>query len=861
MSKSSYLQSSFLGGVWAAEVQGRQDSDQYKAAMNACVNYYPIEQGSLTRRQGTEFIGHTKAGNLGRITDFDLSNNPLQLEFTSGWIRFIKGNSFLGNGDPLSVVSISSATPALVTTAAHGYSTGDTVFFTSALTTVFGPLFFRQFVATVVDATTFTIADALTGASFDGSTIPAFSSGDYNVTRIAELASPYTSTSWSLCTFLQDDAQLLIFHPTIATRVITQVGTGFGFAIGLYAFADGPYLDINTTSTTLTPSGTSGSINITASAVTGINPTLATPAGTGFQSTDVGRHIRLYLAPAAWDKTSDAYVIGDMVTYTDGNFYVALKNDNGPADNNGIAAIPTNIDHWALLGYIPTWVWALVTAVTSTTIVVATIEKSATSTNTVGFNILPTKIWRLGAYSGTTSFPSIGEWHEGRLWLAGAIVNRFDGSMADDSYSNFAPTYDDGTVADNNGIQFTVKSNEKNAIVWMSSNDSGILFGTQSSEWKLRASTLDDPMTPSSMQARRQSKYGSDAIAINVGKFNLFIQRAKRKVMEIVFGNSANEIKVTNLSLTASHLTVGGLEEIRFAKEPKPTVWSRTTDGRLCGMTYIRDDETLHAGWHNHPLGHTRLVDSISAGPSVDQLTDHLYLITHPASGSVTRYVERLTDVFDDNKKDFETFFLDGAIQTPYWKVATVITDGFAGILAYGYWAMIGNSLAGTFGALDMGDAVVAADGSISYPFTAATGFTAQYVTDTLALQPDTRINPVIGFAYTSQGQLLRPDHGNDAGARSGPAFGKKRRNHWFAVLLNRTQAMKFGTDFGSTLKPAKIATPGGTPIVQPTLFSGIYTDTITDDYSFDGMISWQQTRPLPGQILAVAGYIEVHDK
>ena len=39
-------------------------------------------------------------------------------------------------------------------------------------------------------------------------------------------------------------------------------------------FTDGPYLSENTTSTTLTPSGTSGSINITASASTLLQQTL-----------------------------------------------------------------------------------------------------------------------------------------------------------------------------------------------------------------------------------------------------------------------------------------------------------------------------------------------------------------------------------------------------------------------------------------------------------------------------------------------------------------------------------------------------------------------------------------------------------
>ena len=37
------------------------------------------------------------------------------------------------------------------------------------------------------------------------------------------------------------------------------------------------------------------------------------------------------------------------------------------------------------------------------------------------------------------------------------------------------------------------------------------------------------------------------------------------------------------------------------------------------------------------------------------------------------------------------------------------------------------------------------------------------------------RIPAVVGPAYESRGQLLRPDFGSDAGATNGPAFGKTR--------------------------------------------------------------------------------------
>lgn len=843
MGHASYLQSSFLGGEWAPEVQGHSPVDAYKIALNKCSNYCAIEQGSLVRRQGFQFVGHTKAGAAGRIQGFDISGTPLQLEFTDSWIRFINGDKFLSNGTK-SVASISTATPAVVTTTgAHGFSTGDTVVFAAAAGTT-GPLFFRQFVITNTGATTFTIVDALTSASIDGSTVPAAASGVYSTSRIAELASPYTGGDWAACTFLQDESSLIIFHKSYAARVITQVATGFGFAINTYTFQDGPYLDINLTATTLTPSAATGSVTITASAITGIN------GGSGFAATDVGRHIRLYSAPANWAAAS-TYAVGDQVLYVDGNSYVAIKN-------NSAGIVPTNIDHWSLLAFLPYWSWLLITAFTDTTHVTATVEPDVTGSsadaNAALFNTLATKQWQLGLYSTTTGFPTCGTYHEGRLWASGVTVNRIDGSMSN-LYGVFAPSAPDGTVSDANAVAFTTKANENNPILWMTADDVSLIYGTLTSEWVVKASALNDPITPSSVQARRLTTYGSSVGAgaqpVSALRMHIFIQRMNRKLIEVGHPQEAGQFyspnTVTNLSLTGSHLSKSGIAEIRYTQSPQGYIWARTVDGRLIGLSYLRDADKLNAGWFQAPLGTGRTVTSISSGPSTDSFSNRLYIISSKAG---TYWIEMLTDIFDDNKEDYDAFFVDAGIPTPYWNTTAT------GIKAWGFWAMIGTTLSGTFGTVDMGDAVVAADGSIVFPYTA--NFTAAYIASLQALDSD--ITPVIGSAYTSQWQLLRPDHAEDAGARAGPAFGKKRRNHWYAILLNRTQNMTIGTTFGTQYQ-IPLQDAGEHDVAASSLFSGIVSGTIDDDYSFDGMICGQQTRPVPGQVLAVGGFIESMDK
>jgi len=90
-----------------------------------------------------------------------------------------------------------------------------------------------------------------------------------------ELATPYLEAELFEIKFAQSADVLFICHPNHAARKLARTGHT-SWTLTEIDFTDGPYLSPNATSTTLTPSGTTGSVNITASAST-------------FAATDVGR--------------------------------------------------------------------------------------------------------------------------------------------------------------------------------------------------------------------------------------------------------------------------------------------------------------------------------------------------------------------------------------------------------------------------------------------------------------------------------------------------------------------------------------------------------------------------------------------
>lgn len=77
---------------------------------------------------------------------------------------------------------------------------------------------------------------------------------------------------------------------------------------------------------------------------------------------------------------------------------------------------------------------------------------------------------------------------------------------------------------------------------------------------------------------------------------------------------------------------------------------------------------------------------------------------------------------------------------------------------------------------------------------------------------------------------------------------------------MQTTQAVKFGTDF-ARMYPAIFKTPGGNAVAATELFSGIHNDKLADGHSTDGMICWEISRPYPGAMLALGGFLVTQDK
>jgi hypothetical protein len=474
-------------------------------------------------------------------------------------------------------------------------------------------------------------------------------------------------------------------------------------------------------------------------------------------------------------------------------------------------------------------------------------------------------------YSGTTGYPTCGVYFQGRLWLSGAIDNRVDASRPNVIF-DMAPTEADGSVFDNNAISYIFNSDDVNPIFWMIGQNAGIVAGTQAGEWLIVAPT-PGPITPTNIHASHDTHYGSSNIEPQATQLTIsFVQRFNQTVLEFFPDALSGKYIAPSLTERAKHLTTSGVQEIRFQQELISILWARMADGSLAGATYERDSlyssqPAKFVGWHRHDFSNGNLVESMCVGPSVDGSIDTLAMVQEIDD---LRHVEFMQSIFNVDAQGIQDgWFVDDGL-VPTGGVISGKTLTF-----YGLWSLNGSTCAVTCGGVDLGDFLISS-GSVTVPIDESPNdlFTTTYLQSISATTaygslatyidgPAGRlvVPAVVGFSFTSQGQILRPDTQDQSRSQLGIGLSRKRRIAQFGALLHLTQGISFGTDFNH-LRAAQLTSSGGQiDLTRLQLFSGVYWQTLDDTYGFDSMICWQIDRPYPGTVVSIGGMMNMSDR
>jgi hypothetical protein len=517
-------------------------------------------------------------------------------------------------------------------------------------------------------------------------------------------------------------------------------------------FTDGPYLDDNITTTTFGMS----------SHTVGTGRTLTASAvtginnNTGFQSTDVGR----------------------LFTFRDG--------------------------------------YGEITAITSTTVVTATVLKDMGSSST-------TTEWALGAFSDTTGHPSCVTFYEQRLVFAGTTEQPqtlFFSRSGD--YENMHENRG-GTVAADDAMIYTIASNQVNVIQSLKATRTLIIL-TSGGEFTLNSDSTGTAVSPTNINIKKQSNYGASNIdALSVGNATLFVQRAKRKLRELAYNFDTDGYVAPDMTILAEDVTLSGLDELTYQQEPHSIIWGIRGDGVLVGLTYQRSEQVV--AWHQHKLGGSFGATNHGIVESVISISGNSYnrtdedqiwvIVKRTINGTTRRYVEYFTPFqFDSSLTQFQ--FVDSA-------------------LAYS------GSATSTLTGLDHlnGQTVrVIANGATHPDKTVSSGSITLDRTTTAAK---------VGLAYTSTLQTMRLD----VGSQDGTSQGKTKRIFDVTLRFYETVGAKVGPDLNN-LEEIPFRSSAASMDVAVPLFTGDKKIEFRGNFETDGYLFVVQDQALPMTLLSL---------
>ncbi len=630
----SQLISSFNSGEWSPYLESRTNLEKYRNSCKKLENFIITPYGPANRRAGTEYLGAAKLSNTRcRLIGLDISDtNHIVMELGVGYIRFWKNGALItSSGTPVEAVQVDYLNNTTGLTPVHPYQEAD----------------LRAVQVCQINNLVY------------------LSHPSYPPQRLSRLS----DTSWT----------------------IGEVPFGNASIKNNWA----PMLDQNTSTTTITPSATTGT-SITLTASSGIFKAghvgsyweLAHPNPTTFISQNIDNTnatsgtIKILgkwslQTFGTWTATVDLQASTDngttwktVRTYRSNADYNATSSGEETVETlfrlvvSGFVTTTSSTAPRVMLSPLDPTLRGLVriTGFTNATTVTARVLKSLGGTGA-------TSQWREGAFSAVQGYPNAIALHDSRIIYAGTSSNP---SSLWGSYSNDFQNFKQGAY-DADSWFFTLASTTGGQIQWLVSK-SALLIGTTLDEWSMQASDQTRPITPTNVNVRQQSRYGSSfAGAQIINDTILYIQRMSRKIRELVY-TWASETWVSNdVTALAEHTTRTGILETAYQRVPDAILWLVRGDGQLVSMTYEREQQVV--GFARHLTdGVFESVATINGTNAEDEVW---VLVRRTINGATARYVERfklgMRDALDTADKANWWYVDAGKLQT-FGSPTTTIT-------------------------------------------------------------------------------------------------------------------------------------------------------------------------------------------
>lgn len=404
---------------------------------------------------------------------------------------------------------------------------------------------------------------------------------------------------------------------------------------------------------TLTPSGKTGSITVTAVKDT-------------FDDSLVGADIKLshevkeqicivgggvsdaYLCGRSWSLVTRGTWSGtvSLQKSTDGVTWETMRSYNAGKDynasDNGTVEEPVFLRMYSSLSDGGVAVTLTVYGFTHEAIVNVksvidskTIEGEVISPLPIGLaSVAATDLWYVGSWNKKYGYPSCATFFQDRLVFAGSIKqpNVVWMSKTGD-YTNFGVEKVNGTVTADSGIQIPIISRDLFNICHLVPGQDLMLL-TVGNEWIISGMEV---VTPSNLNPEMQTARGSSKVEPQfIGNQIVYVQRQGSTVRNISYTFEADGYTGMDLTILAKHLVSGYfLLDSCYSQEPDSILYYVRDDGKIICLTYLLEQE-VYAWSQIETKGRFECVVSVPTGNK-----DVVYtVVERQINGEQVRYIE-----------------------------------------------------------------------------------------------------------------------------------------------------------------------------------------------------------------------------
>lgn len=419
------------------------------------------------------------------------------------------------------------------------------------------------------------------------------------------LPTPYGASDLRLLRWDQSGDVIYIACSGKQQRKIERRSNG-SWSFVTYQPEDGPFRVENVSPTTLTASGLSSNITVTASASLFRSGHL----GALFSHTSVGQRVEMsFTTDNTFSDPIRVAGVGESRRFSisvSGTFVatVTLQRSVGqlgswedvgstittPTDTTYNDALDNQIIYYRLAvksgdytsGTVVTLVnysSGSITGVFRVTAYTSDVLVSAEVLNALG-GTSATDIWAEGQWSDYRGWPSAVALHDGRLGWAGK--DRFVLSITD-AFESFDPSFE----GDAGVISRSIGSGPVDTINWLVSLNR-LLAGTDGSVAECKSSSLDEPLTPTNFTPKIPSTKGCARVgAVKLDDSAMLVQRSGIRLLQLEYPNGAAGSPVlTDLTILSPEVCEAGIVSIAIQREPDTRVHCVLSDGTVAVLVF-----------------------------------------------------------------------------------------------------------------------------------------------------------------------------------------------------------------------------------------------------------------------------------